>query len=281
MQFFIIFRRILLLGVWSLLCNASHAGEVNPSASVIHIGGTGSALGTMGLLAEAFKKIHPQSNAVVLPSLGSGGGVMALRAGALDIALTCRPLTPNERSQDFIATEYARSPLVFATAERTNVAAITTAELVAIYAGEQKTWPNGQALRLVLRPDTESNTEILKSISPQVKQAVTAAQARTGMIMARTDKDNADNIENIPGALGMTTLAQIISEKRQIQVMRFNGVTPSLITLENGNYPYHKPLFMVTALKPSALTQRFLAFLNSAAGREILQSNGYWLPPAK
>ena len=281
MNFSISFSHALLLGVSLLLCNPSPAGEVNPSASAMRMGGTGSALGTMALLAEAFKKIHPQSNIVVLPSLGSGGGITALQAGALDIALTSRPLKAGERSPNFVATEYARTPLVFATARHANVAAITTPELVAIYAGERKTWPDGRLLRLVLRPDTESNTDTIKSISPEMKQAVTAAQTRTGMIMARTDKDNADSIENIPGALGTTTLAEIISEKRGLQAMALNGVTPGLSTLADGKYPYYKSFFMLTTLQPTALTQQFLAFVNSAAGREILHHNGHWLAPAK
>jgi phosphate transport system substrate-binding protein len=281
MNLSISFCHAVLLGVSLLLSSPSHAVEVNPSASVMRMGGTGSALGTMALLAEAFKKTHPQASIVIVPSLGSGGGIMALQASTLDIALTSRPLKPNERSQNFVAMEYGRTPLVFATASRTNVAAMTTPELVAIYAGERKTWPDGRALRLVLRPDTESNTETLKSISAEMKQAVSAAQTRTGMIMAPTDKDNADSIENIPGALGTTTLAQIISEKRGLQAMVFNGVTPSLNTLADGKYPYYKPLFMVTALQPSALTQQFVAFVSSAAGREILQRNGHLLAPAK
>jgi phosphate transport system substrate-binding protein len=280
-NFSISFNHGLLLAAALLLGNPSHAAEVHPSASVIRIGGTGSALGTMALLAEAFKKTQPQASIVVLPSLGSGGGIMALQASAIDIALSSRPLKSGERSQDFVAIEYARTPLVFATASRMNVAAITTPELVAIYSGERKTWPDGRALRLVLRPDTESNTDILKSISPEMKQAVTAAQTRKGMIMAPTDKDNADSIENIPGALGMTTLAQIISEKRGLQVMTFNGVTPSLRALADGKYPYYKPLSMVTALQPSALTHQFVAFVSSAAGREILQRNGHLLAPAE
>jgi phosphate transport system substrate-binding protein len=281
MHFSIIFSRLLFTGLFLLVCRPSQAAEANPPAAMIRIGGTGSALGTMSLLADAFRKTQPQSTIVVVPSLGSGGGVMALQAGAIDIALTSRPLNASERNPAFVASEYARTPLVFATAKRTNVTAITTPELVAMYAGERKTWPDGRVLRLVLRPDTESNTEILKSISPQMKQAVTAAQVRSGMIMARTDKENADSIETIPGALGTTTLAQIISEKRALQVMTFDGMTPDTGALADGKYNYYKPLFMVTALQPNALTRQFVVFVNSNAGRDILLANGHWIAPTR
>jgi phosphate transport system substrate-binding protein len=277
-----IFTRAIFLGMSFMFCNLCVvAKEVTPPVSVIRIGGTGSALGTMALLAEAFKKTHPQAAIVIVPSLGSGGGILALQAGSLEIALTSRPLSPGEQSQSSVATEYARTPLVFASALRTNVATISTPELIAIYAGERKTWPNGGVLRLVLRPDSESNTAILKSISPEMKVAVTAAQVRPGMLIMRTDKENADGIENIPGAFGSTTLAQIISEKRALQAMTFNGVVPGVRTLASGQYPYYKPLFMVTALEASALTQQFQAFVSSAAGRDILLANGHWIAPTK
>ena len=64
------------------------------AAETIKIGGTGSALGDMTRLAEAYMRANPDTKVVVLPSLGSAGGIKALRAGAIDIALTTDPLQP-------------------------------------------------------------------------------------------------------------------------------------------------------------------------------------------
>jgi phosphate transport system substrate-binding protein len=55
-------------------------------AETIRIGGTGSALGTMRALGEAFRKQYPNMEVVVVPGLGSGGGRKALMGGAPDIA---------------------------------------------------------------------------------------------------------------------------------------------------------------------------------------------------
>lgn len=273
------FRLRTLLWVCLIFPGAGSADQADPVATRIRIGGSGGPLGTMQLLAEAFKKIHSQATVVIVPSLGSSGGIKALRAGAIDLALTSRPLRDAERGLDTSATEYARTPFVFAAAVGTNVLAITTPELIGIYTGERKTWPDGRPLRLVLRPDTESDTDIVKSLSPEMNLAVKTAQGREGMIMALTDKASADSLETIPGALGATTLAQIISEKRALQPLALNGVTPSLKALAEGRYPYYKTFFMVSGPKTSPLTQQFAVFVRSAAGREILEKNGHWVAP--
>ena len=277
MNVLITLRCCALLSLLLLVPAVSQAQQTAQAATRIRIGGSGSALGTLRLLADAFEKTHPQASFVIVPSLGSGGGIRALRAGAIDLAVISRPLKDSERGPDVLATEYARTPLVFAVAVTTNVSAVTTPELVSIYAGERKTWADGQPLRLVLRPDTESDTDILKSMSPGMSQAVTAAQARHGMITALTDKANAESLETIPGAVGTTTLAQIFSEKRGLRPLALDGVSPSPATLANGKYLYYKTLFTVSGPKTPPSAHQFAAFVRSPAGRDILEKNGHWV----
>lgn len=279
-RFFISYRAVLLVACL-LVANAARAGEADITGVVVRVGGSGTGLGTIRLLADAFLKSHPQANFVIVPSLGSGGGIKALRAGAIDVALISRPLKEKERGPDITALEYARTPLVFAVAEPAVLVSLTVPELVSIYAGERKTWPSGGALRLVLRPESESDTDITKSVSPEMRQAVTEALVRPGMLVALTDKASADLLETIPGAFGTTTLAQIISENRTLKPLAIDGVTPSLTTLADAKYRYFKTLFTVTGPKTSPLVHEFTAFMRSAAGREILQLNGNWVAPTK
>ena len=78
-----------LLVLCSLLAaNLAHALE----RTVLRIGGTGSAAKTCMNLAEAFQKTRPDIHIKYVPSLGSGGAIKALQAGALEIALSARRL---------------------------------------------------------------------------------------------------------------------------------------------------------------------------------------------
>ena len=95
------------------------------------------------------------------------------------------------------------------------------------------------------------------------------------MILALTDKSNADTLEIVPGAIGTATRAQIISEKRALQPLALDGVMPSLQTLDKGSYPYAKTFGLVTAPKPGLLVQQFIAFVRSPARQQVLKKNGY------
>ena len=102
----------------------------------IRIGGTGTGLGTMTLLASAFQKKHPEIKIRIMPSIGSSGAIQATAQGALDIGLNGRPLTEREAKLGLVVTEYAKTPFVFAVRKDVPVQGLTSKELVKIYSGE-------------------------------------------------------------------------------------------------------------------------------------------------
>jgi len=269
----LLLRLSLVLGIFGL------ASSLAPSlqAQTIKIGGTGGALGTMGVLADAFKKSHPEAKVIVVPSLGSGGGKRALLAGAIDIAVTSKAGKDTEKLDGAVAVPLGKTPFVFATSKKNPVSALTTQDLVDIWNGKTTAWPDGSRLRLILRPESDSDTEVLKRISPALEQAVKTALSREGMKIAITDTEGADALETIQGALGTSSLALLISEKRALKTLSLNGVSPSPKTIASGAYPLFKSIYVVTSAKPSALTQKFVAFLRSPSGRETLAQLGHWL----
>ncbi len=179
----------------------------------------------------------------------------------------------SERRPHLTEQEVARTPLVFAS--KRTYSGLTTQDIARIYNGTMNTWPDGSTLRPVLRPESDSETALLRAISPEVSQALTAAHARPGVHIAITDQDNADAIEQITGALGNSSLALIVSEKRKLKVLALNGVEPSVAALANNRYPYYKPLYLVLPLKPSEPARAFVAFILSAQGSRIFSDNGY------
>ena len=264
-------RRRAILACAALLMTAA------ASAQDLRIGGTGAALGTVQLLAQAYAKTAPGAKLTVLPSMGSGGGIKAVLAGAVQIGLSSRPLSDAEVKAGAVAVEYGRTPFVFATAAANKVAGITTQNLVDFYAGTIDTWPDGARLRLVLRPIGDSDSETIKAMSPAMRDAKSAAEQRKGMVFTVTDQETASAVEKIAGALGPSTLALMLSEQRALKALALDGVVPSGQTIANGSYPLHKPLLLVTGPKSPPEAQAFVGFVRSAAGREILQQTGHWV----
>ncbi|MFM2052836.1 MAG: hypothetical protein RL456_873 [Pseudomonadota bacterium] len=253
-------------------------GAPSAHAEDLRIGGTGTALGTMRVLGQAFRASRPDVQVQVMPSIGSKGGIRAVVAGSLQLAVSARPASDEEMAAGARSTEYARTPFVFAVARGLPLTAVTTAQLADLYAGRVTQWPDGTPVRLVLRPAGDADSDLVKSISPALREAVTAAEQRRGMTFAVTDQEAADSVERVGGALGTTTLAQMLSERRALRALPIDGQTPDIESAAAGRYPLHKRLHFVTGPQPAPTVQAFIAFVRSPAGRDILRQHGHWIP---
>lgn len=272
-------RSLIVIGAL-LLSGATRATPVR-AETVINIGGTGSALGTMKLLATAYEKSHSGIQIKILPSLGSTGGVKALLAGGLDLALSSRPLTASEQQQGAMGMEYARSPFIFITNTNVRKKDISSQELEKIYADPAASWPDGSRIRLVLRPVKDVSTEFIRSISPALDQAVKSAMARPGMIMAITDQESTDTISRTPGSLGGSTLCEILSENRVVNILSYNGVHASIKTVADNTYPLVKHFYTVTTAKSASAARQFAEFIHSPAAAVILVKSGNLIAKGK
>jgi len=153
----------------------------------------------------------------------------------------------------------------------------TVDQLARLYAGETTTWPDGTPVRLVLRPETDSDTNLVKAMSPAMDKAMAAAHARPGMNVAVTDQDGADAQEKTPGSLGTSTLALILAEQRKLTVLNLNGVKPAVKTVADGSYPYYKTQILVLGPKASPAARDFADFVRSPAAARVLEETGHWV----
>lgn len=248
------------------------------AADEIKIGGTGAALGAMRLLGDEFSARHPETRIVILPSLGSKGGIRAVAAGAIDLAVAAASLSEDERRLGATAIEYGRTPLVFAVSASSAVTSISRAELADIYAGKMLRWPDGSPVRVILRSAGDIDTRMVKELSPEIRQGHEVAEHRPGVNISGTDQEAAEHLEKIPGAIGPATLSLILTEKRALRALKLDGKEPTPGNAASGVYPYSKQLFLVSGAGRSASAARFVAFVQSPAGRKILADHGHWFP---
>jgi phosphate transport system substrate-binding protein len=271
-------KRLTHRHVAAVLVATTTLGMAMPAvAETLKLAGTGSGLGTMKVLAEAYKKHSPAFNLVILPNLGSGGGMKALTVGAIDIAVISRPIKSEESALGLVGIEYGRTPFVLAT-NLAGISSLSLAQTAEILGGKVTQWPDGTPIRLVLRPKSDIDTELLGAWSPQVGAALKVAHAREGMVVAPTDQDSASQIERLHGAIGTSTLALIMSEGRKIHALPLEGVAPSAKSISDKSYPHYKSMILVTKTKHSDIADKFVQFALSAEGRAILQKLGHWIP---
>lgn len=252
-------------------------GEVRADDKPItlRIGGTGTALAGMQLIAKVFKQARPDIHVVVLPSLGSGGGIKAVAAGKIDMAVSARPLKDAEREKGLKASEYARTPIVFATRYDNQAESLTLKQATDMYSGVQPAWPDGTQVRLILRPAMETDIKLLRGMSPGMDEAVEAALKRSELHVAINDQDNATALEKIRGSLGLAALGQIRTEERRIKPLALDGVEATAANLESGKYPFAKSLYLVLKPEPGPAVEALASFIWSPKGRAVLTSTDH------
>jgi phosphate transport system substrate-binding protein len=244
------------------------------AGDTIRINGSGSALDMLKPMLTAFKKSNKDVKILMDRPLGSSGAIKALLGEALDLALSSKPLKPEEKSRGAQQLVYGKTPLVLIAEKKTAKRDITTRELEDIFNGKTTSWPDGENIRLVLRPNEDIDSSILSRLSPGMSSAMQAARTRAGMITAVTDPDAYQTVQKTPGALGASGLTSIITEKLPVVSLSLNGVKPSPAALGKGTYPLAKEISIITTAKTSPAAQKLVRFMLSPQGRAIAMKNG-------
>jgi phosphate transport system substrate-binding protein len=249
------------------------------AAETIRLNGTGCGVTLMKPLIAAFQKSHPEIAFEVQKSVGSAASLKAIAKDALDVAVPGRELKPQEKVAGLTWYEYGKTPYAVVTNRETKLDNVTTGQLAAMYLGTHGQWANGDFVRVVLRPKDDIDTTVLRSLSPEMDRAVTAAHARPDMLMGITDQETFDHLKKTVGTISFIPLIMGLSEPGTVNVARLNGVEPTLSNLSAGKYGYAKKIFVVTKKNPSPGVKAFVHFLDSKKARAMAQKHGL-LPAA-
>lgn len=259
---------LLAVNVLSTPCPEAQAVET------VRINGSGNALDMLKPLITAYRKLHPGTTIEMDKPLGSSGAIKALLAGSLDITASSKTLNGEETAKGAVASEYGKTPLVIVTESGVKKKDISTKELEDIYAGKTRTWSDGSQIRIILRPEADIDTTILRGLSSGMNQAISIARSHPGMTVAVTDPESSSMISRTPGAIGAAALAGIIIEKKPLNPLTLNGIQGTTKNLANGTYPLAKDIRFITTAKTPPAARKFLEFVYSPQGRAIAAKAG-------
>ena len=258
---------------WLVVFAAASVVPAAAAAEPLRIGGTGAALGAMRVLAQEFTKAEPRVSVRIPANLGSAGGIQAVIAGAVDLAISARPLTPEELGAGVKDIGWVQTPLAFVTSYP-RALSLRSKAVADLFTNPRAAWPNREPVRLIMRPQNEVEMGSVLANLPGMQAALEAARRRSDIPVAATEQDNADFALKMEGSLTLMPLSQLLTERPDLRVLPLDGVRPSLSTLENGTYPLAQNLFLVLPAKPSPAAKRFVAFLSSPKAKRILQDSG-------
>jgi len=173
-----------------------------------------------------------------------------------------------------VTLPYARTPFVFAAGPRVTARDLSAADLARIYRGELTAWPDGERIRLVMRPRSDTDTLFVRAISPALDAAMEVALGRQGLLSAATNQDCDEALARTPGSIGPSSLTQLMTEKLALRALAWEGVAPTVESLASGAYPLAKPLLLVVRTSPSPAARAFVAFVGRPEAQAILRRAG-------
>ena len=241
-----------------------------PRSGPLLLAGSGSNLPLTRLLAEAWMAAGG-SEARVLTSIGSGGGLVALSDGVIDIALLSRPLRPAERA-GVEEVPYARAGIVVAT--RLDLAAMDIRTLRAIYAGTQTETRGGDHIVPILREEGDSTFAALSVRDTEFGEAIREAQRDERFRSVFTDQAMENVLSTVHGALGLLDHGFLSAQSTDVRSVPF-GPAPTAEVLERGEYPYTKDLVFALPRAPRASARAFVDFVRGPVGRVIIRDATY------
>ncbi|MFN7957324.1 MAG: substrate-binding domain-containing protein [Holophagaceae bacterium] len=246
-------------------------------SDTIRVNGSGSAMSMLKPLAEAYQRSNRHVEITLGRPLGSSGALKALLAGALDLAMSSKPLTAEEAAKGARLHPYGKTPMALVAERGVPDTDLSSRQLEDIFAGRMTRWAGGSPLRLVLRPEGDVDTQVLRGLSPAMNQAVSLAQARPGMLLAVTDPDATALIARTQGGCGIAGLASVLGDGHPLKILTLDGLSPSTALLASGTYPLAKDIHIVVTDKATPSVRAFIDFLYSKPGRALAQKAGVWV----
>ncbi len=247
------------------------ANNISPANNEIIVCGTGDSQKILQIMANDFQKVTG-TNVAVPDSIGSIAGIKATAAGKCDLGRTARPLNENEKKYNLVYKVFAYSPVVIALNPSVKgIDNLTSEQLVAIYSGKVTLWSGlgGEKTKIYIvnREAKDSSRRLLDKYIHGFEDIKKPA----GKILYTTPKA-IQTIQKYQGTIGYGPLAMV--NERHLKIIKIDGVFPSLENIQNKKYKIVVPLGLVWKGKLSGESKRFVDFIFSPEGEEIINKNG-------
>jgi len=265
----------LLVLVAAILSAGCTVGERTPAKTeTLLISGSTTVLPVAQLTAEAFMAENPDVD-LQISGGGSSVGIQAAGSGTADIGMASRDLKESEKEAypDLVKHVVALDGIVIIVNPENSLGGLTLDEVRGIYNGTYTNWNQvggSEAQIVVVGRDSASGTREFFSEFVMDAEDFTRTQEEFNSNGGIQQK-----VSQTPGAFGYVGLGYTEGVKPLALDVGGTSVRPTLQNIKDGTYPISRPLYMLTNGEPEGLAQRYIEFILSAEGQEIVASEDY------
>ena len=236
---------------------------------------------TVGPIAKAFAEYymaaHPDMNVTVSES-GSGNGAKSMMNGTCDVAIMSRPMKDSEfkaaaeKGIQPVAHVVSLDGLPILVHPSNPVQDLTVEQVRKIYLGEISNWKQvgGPDKEIVtISRDTNSGTYETFAKLVMAKQKIHESCEYVGSNGAIRQR-----VQSTPAAIGYAGLGFV---DKTVKALNINGIYPSPETVQSGEYPVARPLFMYTNKYPKlgSILYQYMTIHLTEDGQEMVEEIGF------
>ena len=262
--------------ILATLAAAAVAASASAADKIVIDGST-----TVGPIAKAFAEYymaaHPDVNITVSES-GSGNGAKSLLNNTCDVADMSRPMKNTEFKAAVdggimpVAHVVALDGLPILVHPSNPVQDLTVEQVRKIFLGEIKNWKElGGPNKAIVAISRETNSGTYETFE---KMVMNKQKIREDCEYVGSNGAIRQRVQSTPAAIGYAGLGFV---DKTVKALKVNGIYPSAETVQSGEYPIARPLFMYTNGYPklgSPLYQ-FVTIYLSEDGQEMVEEIGF------
>ncbi len=276
-----------------VLSSCGHAGDSTPSntdtikTQTIVNKGSDTLVNLALAWAERYHGLRPEVEISVTGG-GSGTGIAALINKTVDIANASREIKPEELQQakangvDPVEYTVARDAIAIVVNPSNPVTQLTIQQLSDIYSGKINNWSEvGGENRVIVRLSRETNSGthvfFLENVIRLGDLNNKTLFASDTLLLPSSEGITAETRDN-PNAIGYDGLGYVTSE---VKVIAIGGsasrlfILPSADTVNNGEYPIARDLYMYTDGQPAGAVLDYLNWIMTPEAQDIVTQLGF------
>jgi phosphate transport system substrate-binding protein len=258
-----VFFKRTAFALWLLATTAGPA-----SAGDLVIPGTGDGLDMLRHLAADYTAKNPETRVIVPPSIGSGGGKVAVALDRVQLGRVAVPLSAADEANGMVAVSIVRVPTVFFAHASVRITDLTAHQTAEIFAGNIKSWAEvggpDLRIRVVRREEADSTLQVLRATMSDWKDLVFTDRSKTAV----TTQEAFETVSNYEGAIGFGPYSRTIEQ--QFHVLKINGRHPT-----SDEYPSFTTIRLIFKRGHiSDEAKSFIKFATSAEAKQIFANYG-------
>lgn len=240
-----------------------------------HITISGCSVSNVGYLSDLAKEYEKRTGIKVLTrGGGSALGLEELTEGKVDMAAACRKKIADDPA-DIEFIQVAWDALVFIAHKSNPIDNITIDDVRSIYKNQINNWKHLKSIDMPIKVFIVKPGKGLSGIEASIKEIILKGDeiAVSLNIMPLASTGIVEQIvEKTPEGFATTGFSS--ARKRDVKMLKLNGISPTKENIISNRYPLKRPLFLLVPKNPKSEAKKFIDFVLSKDGQQFISGLG-------